>query len=315
MFFKAAHRGGNEFWMYLITIALFALGYIVGQIPMLGAIYYKISTVPEVTQDTLMQFQENPDFTLFGIDSNVGFILLIMMFVFATLGLWIGIKFLHKKKFLDIITPHEEINWNKIFWGFGVWMILGMFFEGISYAMSPENYSFQFDLMKFIPLVLIGFLLLPIQTSCEEFMFRGYLMQMFGLISKNKWVPILMTSILFASIHMMNPEVSEYGIGIMFSYYMAAGLVLAIMTVMDDSIELALGVHAATNIYGALFLSYDGAAIQTATIFKSENMDPTFMLIIFIVMSIVFLLLACRKYNWTSFSKLFESTQIENEIV
>jgi membrane protease YdiL (CAAX protease family) len=194
-------------------------------------------------------------------------------------------------------------------------MTLGIFFEAISYAMAPENYTYSFNLIQFIPLLLIAFLLLPIQTSCEEFMFRGYLMQMFAFGKMSKLIPIFFTSLLFAAIHLMNPEVAEYGLGIMFPYYISAGLILAIMTVMDDSIELALGVHAATNIYGAIFLSYEGAAIQTATLFKSENMDPAIMLIIFLVMAAVFLFLASKKYNWSSFSKLIESTQRENEIV
>ena len=82
---------------------------------------------------------------------------------------------------------------------------------------------------------------------------------------------------------------------------------------MDDSLELALGVHFATNFYGAVFLSYEGSALQTDTIFKSGEVNPNLMLIILVVMSIIFLYLCSRKYNWESFSKLTENIEIHEE--
>ena len=98
----------------------------------------------------------------------------------------------------------------------------------------------------------------------------------------------------------------------MMSYYISAGLALGIMTIMDDGLELALGLHAATNIYGALIVSYEGSAIQTDSIFKTSEIDSVLMLIISLVAFGIFIFVAFKKYNWDSLKKLTEKVDEEN---
>ena len=45
------------------------------------------------------------------------------------------------------------------------------------YLISPENYEINFKLKEFLILLIIAVCLIPIQTSVEEIVFRGYLMQ------------------------------------------------------------------------------------------------------------------------------------------
>lgn len=111
------------------------------------------------------------------------------------------------------------------------------------YFKSPENFIWNFKLIPFLILVLIGTILIPIQTSTEEYVFRGYLMQGFANLAKNKWFPLLMTSLIFGSMHWFNPEVTKMG-NIIMIYYIGTGLFLGIITLMDEGIELALGFHA-----------------------------------------------------------------------
>ena len=193
------------------------------------------------------------DFGIFGIDKNIGLIFLILMFVFATIGLFLGLK-IHQKKFIDIITPRRPINFKKILFAFGFWFALSLLFEIITYFTNPSLYVFSFNPSSFFVLLLIGLFLMPIQTSFEEFFFRGYLMPAFSLITKNKWMPLVITSILFSMVHSANPEIDKYGFWTMQFYYIGAGLFLGYITIMDDSLELALGVHAATKY----FWSYNG---------------------------------------------------------
>ena len=93
------------------------------------------------------------------------------------------------------------------------------------------------------------------------------------------------------------------------SYYISAGLVLGILTIMDDGLELALGVHAATNFTGAVFVGYEGAAIQTDSLFLTNELNPTFMLIGFVIVSIIFLIVCKYKYGWSGFNKILEKVE------
>lgn len=295
--------------LYISTFAIVLLAYFIGQLPMLGLLFYKMSINTDLGEDDLAEFMSNPDFGIFGISSNIGFILMILMFVFALFALVLMLKVIHGRTLKDITRPHESIKWSKAFWAFGVWIMIGAVIELAFYFMHPDNYQFNLNLSSFIPLVLISLFLLPIQTSFEEYLFRGYFMQGLGRATGSKFIALLLTSILFGVIHCMNPEIQEYGFWTMQAYYLSAGLLLGIMTIMDDGLELALGVHAGTNIFGALILSYEGSAIQTDTLFRTNEIDPLLMVGVMVFSSVIFLFLCKRKYNWESFMKIFDEVK------
>ena len=78
-----------------------------------------------------------------------------------------------------------------------------------TYLMDSSTMVFQFKLAPFLILFLITLVLMPIQTTTEELIFRGYLMQGFALLAKNRWFPLVMTSVIFGSMHIANPEVEK----------------------------------------------------------------------------------------------------------
>ena len=316
MFFQKAQAGLNHWWRYLVVLVVIFAGYIIGQIPLFLAIGRSVAENPDLSSTALEQFSQDADFSVFNINKNMGFTLLLVMFLGAFAAFYFIFKPLHQREFRTLITPSSMVNWSKIFFGFGIWLALSLGLESVAYFMDPGNYSFQFKINTFIPLLLLSLLFLPVQTSTEEFLFRGYLMQGIGNSSfmrklglNHKLVPLIITSLLFGLVHSMNPEIKEFGFGLMQSYYISAGLVLGILTIMDDGLELALGVHAATNFTGAVFVGYEGAAIQTDSLFLTNELNPTFMLIGFVIVSIIFLLVCKYKYGWSGFNKILEKVE------
>ena len=117
----------------------------------------------------------------------------------------------------------------------------------------------------------------------------------------------------FGLLHIANPEVEKLGYIIMV-YYIGTGLFLGITALMDDGIELALGFHAANNLFTALLVTADWTAFQTHSVFKDMS-DPTEIgiLEIFIPVFIIFpvlLLIFSKKYKWTNWQdKLFGAVE------
>ena len=185
--------------------------------------------------------------------------------------------------------------------------------------MMPENYEINFNLKPFLILTLISFLLFPIQASSEEYFFRGYLMQNIGVISKNRWLPLIITSTAFGLVHAGNPEVAELG-NMIFVYYIGSGLFAGIMTLMDDGMELALGWHAANNMVAALLVTADWTALQTHSILKDvsnpESMPLTDVLIPVLFFFPLVLVIFSKKYGWTNWEdKLFGKIEFkDNEL-
>lgn len=100
--------------------------------------------------------------------------------------------------------------------------------------------------------------------------------------------PILFTSVLFGVIHLSNPAIQQYGLAFMMPYYSCIGLSLAICTVMDDGMEIALGIHAATNMYNAILVSFSGAALQTPSIFRMKELDLSLVIPLSLLIALVF---------------------------
>jgi hypothetical protein len=231
----------------------------------------------------------------------------MILFVFLLAGLLFWVKYVHKQSVLSLTTSRKKIDWNRFFF---IFILMASFIIGstlIMYFINPENYLVNFQPVPFLILTVISILLVPIQTSFEEYLFRGYLMQGLGLAVKNKWFPLLLTSILFGVMHAANPEVEKLGL-ILMVYYIGTGLFLGIITLMDEGLELALGFHAANNLITVLLITADWTALQTDSIFIdiSEPSAGYDVLIPIVIVFPIFLLILSKKYKWTGWKdKLF----------
>ena len=304
MFFKVAQQGENKIWQYLLGVIAVAVGAMIGQVP-LGAVLLSGREDSHLNQENWENAVNSADFVTLGIDSNVGLVLMLLSFVGAFIAMLLIMKPLHKRSAKTLITSRASIDWSRVLFAFFAWFGLNLGTEAIMYSLDPGNYTWQFDMQMFLPLLAISLFILPIQTSIEEIFTRGYLMQGIGLGTKTRWIPLLLTSVLFGVMHISNPEVAKFGTGIMMSYYIGVGLMLGVLTIMDDGLELALGIHAATNIYGATLVTFKSSALQTAAMFSVAYVNINVMVVGLLVAATLFILLCKWKYGWGSFSKLF----------
>jgi membrane protease YdiL (CAAX protease family) len=297
MFLEQGIKEGNKFSKYFIGTALILFASFFGQLPMLIAIGYE-ATNRGVQQpkgyEELMRFFE-PNLTLF---------LLLISFVFALFGIYFVVRYLHRQTLLSIITSRSSLDWSRVWFSFGIWSVFVIVSTLLFLVFSPNDFVLNFKLIPFLVLVVIGSLLIPIQTTVEELVFRGYLMQGFANLCKNRWFPLIMTSSIFGLMHIGNPEVAKLGYVIMV-YYIGTGLLFGIITLMDEGMELTLGFHAANNLIGALLVTTDWSAFQTNSIFKDVSETNVAIDIIMPVLVVYPLLLVIfgKKYGWTNWKE------------
>ena len=198
------------------------------------------------------------------IESNLQLLLILIPFLFSFIGFWLIIKKLHNSSLVRIATIRKKIDFNRIIFSFVLWGALIIFMVLFDYFIYPDDYKWNFKLKEFLIMIPIAFLLIPIQTSLEEFIFRGYLMEGFASLLKNSWMPLFFTSLIFGLLHIYNPEVDKLGHGILI-YYIGTGLFLGVLSIMDQGIELSIGFHAANNLVTALLVT------STWTVFQTES--------------------------------------------
>ena len=184
----------------------------------------------------------------------------------------------------------------------------------ISYLISPSSFEYNFQLEPFLILVLICIFLLPFQTTFEELLTRGYLLQGFGVVFKSRAAAFIFPSVIFGFLHIFNPEISKLGYGFLIAYILM-GITWGIFTIMDDGNELAIGAHYANNLVVFLFLTADWHAIQTDAIFISlDEPSITSMIAPALIYYPILIFYFSRKYKWTNWSeKLFGKINLKNE--
>lgn len=297
MFIEQGIDEKNKFWKYLLGLLIIAGASFLGQLPMLAAILFQTffkGKSYSTTDSELLHFFE-PNLSLF---------LLLFSYVVALGGVYFAVRFLHRQTFISIVTGRKKIDWNRVLFSFSIWSVFTVVSTLVTYYLNPSDFEINFQPIPFLILFIIASLLIPIQTTVEELVFRGYLMQGFANLSKNKWLPLLVTSVIFGLLHLSNPEVSKLG-NIIMVYYIGTGLLLGVITLMDNGMELALGFHAANNLIGALLVTSDWSAFQTYSIFKDVSEPEAEFDIIFPVIVIYPLLLIIfgYKYKWSDWLK------------
>ena len=246
MFLKQVYKGEIDLWRFVLTIILVIGGYILGQVPITLVSTYYISR-EDVNASVLSDFMNTMDFGAIGMDQNLTLFLLLIMFVVAMAALFVGIVRIHKRPFKSIWTSRRRVDWGRIMFGFWVWLAITIVLELIGYAYDADNYIFQFQWKPFLILLVIVATMLPIQTTFEELFIRGYVMQALGIVSQSRLTPLIGSSVIFGLMHSMNPEVQEYGWSTMMTYYVGIAIFLGVLTLLDNGLELAIGIHTATN--------------------------------------------------------------------
>lgn len=268
------YQGRNDWWRYglgAFTIAFFWLG--------LGYLPYSYLAGEDAAQS-----QPLVDFLA------VNFSIFMML-----AGLAVALMWIHGRPLRSLVTPDARVSWRRAGRGAAVWAVLAAITALVEHALYPDRYYLSFDPQRFFQFAVLVLVLTPIQSATEEFVFRGYVMQGLALITRRPWLIAVASSLLFAAPHLLNPEVERHGTLIMAANYFAIGLLLATVTLRDGRLELAIGLHAANNVFLALAANYDGSVFVTESIYTARELDPWY--------SLVTLIAGASVFHWWIFRK------------
>ena len=298
MYIEQSYRGLSDIWRYVLGIfTVFIFWQIVGGIPLIAALLMKADSLSDIGGGDLGVLSNI-------LGSNAFLFFMLLMFAIGLIGLFIYVKFVHSQSIMSLTTSRKKTDWARISFAFLLWGAISSLFVFLDIYMSPEDYEWNFKAGPFLILAIIAIIMIPLQTSFEEYYMRGYMMQGLGIMAKNRWVPLVVTSVLFGAMHFFNPEVDKLGYGIMV-YYMGTGFFLGIMTLMDEGLELALGFHAANNLLTALLVTADWTAFQTHSLYRDVS-EPTLGWDVFIPVLIIYpilLFVFSKKYGWSNWKE------------
>jgi uncharacterized protein len=270
-FINQSELGKNQWWRYVVSILIILTSW-----QIFGSIPYAVLTLAGKTTNVFYNY----------LGISFSFIVFIVATALVT-------RAIHQRPAFSLINPAFRMNWKRIWIGFCVWFLLTALSSVVDAVIHPGTYQLAFSWPGWVWFTLIAIPLTSIQTSAEELFFRGYLLQAFSRSIHSRLVLILLSGVVFAVPHFLNPEMGM-GFGLLALYYFGFGCFLAWITIKSNSLEYALGIHAANNLFAVSIANYNGSALPSLSIFISTGIDPLFNLISFLAAAALFILL-CRK--------------------
>lgn len=215
----------SEGWIRVLLLILPYI-FIVGMFQIIGGFLVGVNFDNDSTtlyQDVVISF--------FGL---IGTLLLLLIFM----------KYVDKEDFITIGFQTKN-RFNDFVFG----NLLGFFIIGFGFLLllflDEINFN-RFDYNR--KDMLYSFILFVIVAVSEEVLFRGYILKNL-LLSLNKYVAIIISSILFALAHGANPNLNLIG----FIDLFLAGIVLAIPYVYTKNLWLIIAFHFSWNFFQTHF--------------------------------------------------------------
>jgi hypothetical protein len=172
-------------------------------------------------------------------------------------------KHIDKEKFINlgfqVKNKIKDINWGFlsgfVIMGLGLLILLGLNqvkFVGL-------NFSFKE--------ILISILVYIIVAIEEEVLFRGYVLRNF-MYSFNKYIALIMSSLLFALAHGFNPNMDWFSYLDLF----LAGVLLGISYIYTKNLWFPIALHFSWNFFQTLFgFNVSGQKFYSLIEFKITN--------------------------------------------
>ncbi len=301
LFLTAPFSGKNSFWRYCTGVIVpFLAANLIGGLPLAAVIIAGSLDGSVIPQKGTM-----PDFEAMGISLNVGFVLNVIPFLVGLLAFILLVKPLHNRTFGTVVNGGRRIRWGRMMFAAVAWIAVSALYLIYALKSDPGNFRINNTSNSLIILALLALILIPFQAAFEEVLFRGYLMQGFAVLARNRWIPVLSTSILFGLMHGLNPEVIQYGFLTMMPQYIFFGIVFAVLTMFDDGIELAIGAHAANNIFLSVLVTHEDMALQTPALYEQVQIYPWKDFGGLVVQSLIFIAIIALVFKWKDIRKLY----------
>jgi membrane protease YdiL (CAAX protease family) len=172
---------------------------------------------------------------------HLGLVLLLV-----GLPLWLAAVaaiLVHGRSPAALVAPLHRFRWSivakvlafeVVFWAVNlVWAVV-------------SGYQFTgFDAAHAIWLVPLALLLL-VQTSGEDVFFKGYLLRQMGAATKVAWLAPLLTTALFVSLHVGNPDLVE-AFWVLLPLFVLSELIIIYFVMRTGGLEVALVLHWSNN--------------------------------------------------------------------
>ena len=172
----------------------------------------------------------------------------LIIALFGLLGsfivLWFFMRFIDGEKFVNLGFQTKN-RFNNFIVGILIGLgIMAIGYELLIYLKEIFFLKLTFDTKELI----ISILLYTIVAVVEETLFRGYILKNL-MISFNKYVALVVSSILFSLMHIFNPNVDLFSL---FNLFLV-GILFGLSYIYTKNLWFPIALHLSWNLFQSLF--------------------------------------------------------------
>lgn len=188
-----------------------------------------------------VEFKKNVDFQK---TSEQHFIMSFFSLLGTLLVIWIFTKYLDKEKFINL-----GFDTKGRLYEFIIGIVIGAFIMTTGYSMLLFLGEINFQRVIFdFKEIIISILIFIFVAVMEEVLFRGYILKNL-MISFNKYIALIVSSILFSLMHGSNPNIDLFSLVNLF----LAGILLGISYIHTKNLWFPIALHLSWNFFQTIF--------------------------------------------------------------
>jgi membrane protease YdiL (CAAX protease family) len=256
-FVDAARAGRLGLWRFAFGIA--AIG-IVGGLGLFGVAFIWLVALL-VRNDGLLPEDEVQEYvgSLMSGDSPGAVALVLTAWAALWLGTWIAVRLFQRRRLATLFNAGARIFWSDFLRAAVATLVAALLIEGVSILLgagpviSRGTVSLDRWLIWLLPVAAAAF----VQTTAEEIVFRGYMLQTLAARFRSPWVWVFVPFLLFVAIHFDFAASAPINFLAM-AFAGAFALVATMLVWRTGNLGAAMGMHFLNNFLAFSLIGNEG---------------------------------------------------------
>lgn len=187
------------------------------------------------------------------------------------LGLGMALRLVHRRRLSGLYGVGHRVDKAQFRQGLAAGLIVAIVSVFVGLLIDPEISATGIDPLMWLAVLPFMLVVIFAQSSAEELLFRGYLMQALAGRFRSPWVWALVPTLLFASIH-WNPAATFHMNLAGLASIAALAVALALLVWKTGNLGAAFGAHTGNNIVALLFVAPE-ADYGPLSLFRVRSMS------------------------------------------
>lgn len=223
--------------------------------------YFILTFVIQIIGMIALQIPLTDTEAMENISTNQHVFIKLLDFISVIIMVFIYRKFIDKQSFLSIGLPFKNRH-KDILAGFA--MAVSIIGVGSLVIYSLGYIDFSQNLID-LPNLTSNLILFILVALCEEIIFRGYILNNL-LTSMNKYIALIISAVIFALVHGINPNLSLLGALNLF----LAGILLGSAYIFTKNLWFPISLHLFWNFFQGPIFGYSVSGQETNSLFNND---------------------------------------------